>query len=77
MKIVTIEWTETHTYAAFVEVPDNFDRDDYDVSTALAEINYDEHHTGCTERDVTDIDFDPKLPRFPNVEEIDWESHKI
>ena len=38
MKIAKVSWSETMTYEAYVELPDDFDMDDYDAD-ALAEIN--------------------------------------
>lgn len=76
-QIARFEWTETHDYTAYVEVPDDFDLDSFDTATALAEINTDIHYTGCSDRTVVDFGIVPRVAVPPNeeVEEIDWASH--
>lgn len=77
MKVAKVTWSETHTYEAYVEIPDDFDVDDYDMD-ALADINYDTNCTGCTDRTVDDIEeVKHQLhPPFDEVHEVDWELHR-
>lgn len=75
MKTVLIAWTETLAYSAFVQVPDDFDLDVYDVD-ALATINTDIHYEGCEDRTVTDIQTITP-PANEEVEEIEWEHYRI
>src|SRR5438067_1160917 len=50
-KVIKVQWTEHSTYKALVEVPDDFDRDDFDLNNALGEINTDVNFEGL-DRDV-------------------------
>lgn len=75
MKIAKVSWSETMTYEAYVELPDDFDMDDYDAD-ALAEINYDTNCTGCSDRTVDDIEEVTTAPPFAEVQEIDWSIYR-
>lgn len=77
MAVARFLWSEVNVYTAYVEVPDGFEYNDYDVHGALATINTDAHYTGLEDRSVDEFELVPRVAVPPNeeVEQIDWASH--